>query len=425
MTMNIILRFVSAGFLSASILAAGSAFGQAGALDSTFGNGGVTVMSFASSGFVIPDSIQLQSDGKIVVLVQAGNLNNEVLRFTATGALDTSFGSHGVAVLSPAVGGSMMLQSNGQIVIAGVVANPSTGGNALGVERLNADGTRDTLFGAGGLATASLGTRATGVGEVVLVQPNGDILVGAQLEPIGRRQPFQTILARFNSSGALDTTFGNEGIAIATGSAGCTALALLSDGDYLVVNAQAVARFTSNGTLATAAADALVAASNGSSAPSTPSIVQANGDYLFGGELFTGLQSRAHNAAAEVLRFTETGGADPNFASAPFHYTGAGGSGIEALVHAVALQSDGGIVVVGNQVTFTQAGVETVNGLARLTAAGHLDLTFGNAGTVVNTVPAGTDELSGVVVQPTDDKIVVVGTANDATELTVSRYLGR
>jgi hypothetical protein len=77
------------------------------------------------------------------------------------------------------------------------------------------------------MAVASLGNRATGVGYVVLVQPNDDILIGAQLEPIGRGQPFQTVLARFNSAGALDTTFGNQGIAIATAVGGCTTLALL------------------------------------------------------------------------------------------------------------------------------------------------------------------------------------------------------
>ena len=57
--------------------------------------------SFANSGFVIADAIQLQSDGEMLVLVQAGNSNNEVLRYTTAGELDTSFGSDGVAVLSP------------------------------------------------------------------------------------------------------------------------------------------------------------------------------------------------------------------------------------------------------------------------------------------------------------------------------------
>ncbi len=348
-----------------------SAFGAAAALDPTFGSGGVTLTNFASSGFVIADSIQLQSDGKILVLVQAGNVNNEVLRYTTTGALDRSFGRNGVTVLSPSVGGSLALQPNGQIVIAGVVTNPSTGGPALGVERLNTDGTRDASFGSGGLAVAGLGNRATGVGFVVLVQPNGDILTGAQLEPTGRRQPFQTVLARFNSAGDLDMTFGNHGIAIATAVSGCTALALLSDGEILVVNAQAIAQFTDSGSVKSSVTGGLIVARVGE-----------------GRVRGTGLGEAKH----------------------------LGGSVVTARFFT-------GEEVVGNQTTFTQSGTVTVNGLARLTPSGALDSTFGKGGTVVNSVPAGTQELSGVVIQRTDGKIVTVGIAKDDIALTLSRYL--
>jgi Domain of unknown function (DUF5122) beta-propeller len=126
-----------------------------------------------------------------------------------------------------------------------------------------------------------------------------------------------------------------------------------------------------------------------------------------------------------VLRFTETGAADTGFANLTFHYTGTGGDGIEALVTGLAVQSNGDIVAVGNQVTFAQSGTTTVNGLVRLTPNGDLDTTFGSGGTVVNSVPAGTDELSAVVIQPADGKIITLGTANNDTELTLTRYLGQ
>ena len=57
------------------------------------------------------------------------------------------------------------------------------------------------------------------------------------------------MLARFNSVGALDPAFGTQGIAVANGSQGCTALAQLSNGNYLVVDAQAVAEFTASGSV--------------------------------------------------------------------------------------------------------------------------------------------------------------------------------
>ncbi|MGH6795677.1 MAG: hypothetical protein ACREDD_13115 [Methylocella sp.] len=386
----------------------------------------MTITSFASAGFVIPDSIRLQSDGKFLVLVQSGNVGYEVLRYTASGVLDTTFGSKGIAVLSPSfatccVGASLDLQPNGQIVIAGLVNSSS--GLALGVERLNTNGTPDTSFGSKGLATASLGGRLTGVGVVVLVQPNGFILAGAQLEPTGRRQPFQTMLARFTFDGALDTTFGTQGTAVATGSGGCTALAQLSNGNYLVVAAQAVAEFTAGGSVVSTITPATLSASNGSIEPSTPSVFQPNGDYLFGTELFVGEESRGHNSSAEVLRFTETGAADASFANPTFHYIGTGGSGIEAMVRGLTVQSNGDIVVTGNQTTFTQSGTTIVNGLARLTPNGNLDPAFGTGGTVVNSIPSGTDGLGGAVIQA-NGNIVTVGTANNLTELTLARYLG-
>ena len=80
----------------------------------------------------------------------------------------------------------------------------------------------------------SLGTRAPGEGTAVLVEINGDIVVGTQLFPTSRRQPTQTALARFTSTGALDNSFGSHGT-IYTNGPGCSALAELSTGELLVV----------------------------------------------------------------------------------------------------------------------------------------------------------------------------------------------
>jgi nucleotide-binding universal stress UspA family protein len=137
-----------------------------------------------------------------------------------------------------------------------------------------------------------------------------------------------------------------------------------------VVNAQAVAQFTANGSLESTATGGTVVASAGSENPSTASVFQSNGDYLLANELFTGLQSRAHNASVQVLRFTANGSSDSTFANASFHYSGAGGSGIEAIANSVAVQSNGDLVVVGAQSTLSQSGAAIVNGLTRLTRMG-------------------------------------------------------
>jgi Domain of unknown function (DUF5122) beta-propeller len=113
---------------------------------------------------------------------------------------------------------------------------------------------------------------------------------------------------------------------------------------------------------------------------------------------------------------------DASFTNAPFHFAGSGGSGIEAQPNAIAVQSNGDIVVVGEQTTSSQSGTVTVNGLARLTPSGELDTTFGTGGTVTNSVPSGTEGLNGVLID-SKGRIVTVGLANSFTSIAVSRYL--
>jgi uncharacterized delta-60 repeat protein len=417
--MKILLRLALSGIIfSASILSARTASGQAGALDLTFGNGGTTITNFGSSGIGLIDALQVQSNGDILVLVVAG-ANNEVARYTSTGALDPTFGNNGIAVLSPSLG-SMTQQPNGQIVLAGTVSNST--GNFLAVSRLNTNGTQDTTFGTGGVGLASLGNRGTNVGEAVLVQTNGKIIVCQTLEPTGRRQPFQTMLARFTSTGQLDTTFGTGGTVVATGAEGCTAIAELSDGSYLIANSQAVAQFAANGSVVSPIVGGTVVTFNPTSAVFTPSVFQSNGDFLVGEDVFVGEESRGHDSSVEVLRFTETGAADPSFTDTSFHFVGAGGPDIEALVSALAVAPNGDIAVAGDQIMFSRNGNTIVNGLARLTSSGVLDTTFGNGGIVANNNPASAGGFSSVAVQ-SDGKIVVAGITNN--ELFLSRYLGQ
>ncbi len=407
------------------------AYAAAGSLDTTFGKGGVTVTTLTPAGgnnSAIPYSVKLQTDGKILVLVNINNgtsFTTNVLRYTTSGLLDTTFGAGGIATLPTTLTTfeTMALQTTGEIVVAGEATDPATGAAAFVVERLNANGSADTSFGKGGLAIASLGF--PGTESVVLIQPNSDILLCGQLEPVGRRQPFHTALARFTSTGALDPTFGSGGTVNVTAAGGCSAMALLSSGEIQIVNGQATAQFTANGGLESTVTGGVLIESAGSEVPSATSIFQPNGGYLFATQLFAGLESRARNSSAEVLRFTSTGSPDSSFANPSFHYAGNGGSGIEAVPNALAVQSNGDIVIVGEQTTSTPTGSSIVNGLARLNPNGTLDSTFGNGGTVTNSVPAGTGGLFGVVIQPADGKIVTIGTAGNLTQLTVSRYLGQ
>jgi len=401
-----------------------SAHAAAGSLDTTFGTGGVTITTLTTTASdangVFPAAVQLQSDGKILVLANVTNLpsiTTDVLRYTTAGLLDATFGNKGIAVLPTVLGSpAMAVQSNGQIVVVGAAA----GSNVLAAERLNTNGTVDTTFGTDGLASTSL--NCCGTEMAVVIEPSsGDIVACTQLEPTGRRQPFHTALARFLSTGAVDTTFGSGGTVNVAGVGGCAAVAVLSTGEVLVENGPS-AQFTSAGVQESTVTGGSIVAAGATHSP--PSIFLSNGDYLVAQEVFTGEESRGHNAAAQVLRFTLTGASDTTFDNQTFHFVGTGGSGIEAQPNAIALQSNGDIVVVGQQTTASQGGTVLVNGLARLTANGAPDTTFGSGGTVTNTVPANTQGLDAVAID-SQGRIITVGIANSFTELTVSRYLGQ
>jgi len=415
-------------FVLSMVIPFSSAHAQAGTLDTTFGKGGVaatTLTTASASNGITPYAVSLQSNGEILVLVNVvdgASTTTDVLRYTTSGVLDTTFGKEGIAVLPTTLSEmeSMALQSNGQILIAGIF-NSSANGSVYGIERLNTNGAADTTFGKDGLAEAVLS--GPGPELTLLIETDGDIVLGGQLEPTGRKEPFTTSLARFTSSGALDSTFGSGGIVNVAAVGGCTALAELSTGEIQVVNGEAIAQFTPSGSLESTVTGGTVVASAGSQGPSAPSVFQANGDYLYAAPLFVGEESRGHNASVEVFRFTGTGAADSTFADPSFHFAGAGGYGIEALPYGIAVASNGDIVVDGMQITDAQSGMTTVNGLARLTSSGALDTTFGTDGAVTNSDPAGTEGYEEVAIQPNGD-IITVGMANSFTQLTVSRYLG-
>ena len=128
-----------------------------GSLDTAFG-GGDGVVRFNEGGFVkgfraieVPDSDNVASNNKIVVLGQASNgvgLNPTLFRFDSAGNLDASFGVAGRVVTtldfdsgSDAVPPQLAIQADGKILVSGVMFN----GQDLDavVQRFNSDGSLD------------------------------------------------------------------------------------------------------------------------------------------------------------------------------------------------------------------------------------------------------------------------------------------
>jgi uncharacterized delta-60 repeat protein len=245
-----------------------SRYNADGSLDASFGSAGNAMTNF-SAGPSSANAVAIQSDGKIVVAGYAGALF-ALTRYNSNGALDQSFGSAGMVtglfdaahIDTLSLGSSVAIQSDGKIVIVGdsFALNPQAREYALdcnfGIARYNSDGMPDETFGIAGIVISDFGSfdRA----HALAIKTAGKILIAGDSNSTGTG-PYTMLLVRYNTDGTLDATFGSGGRAVAiTGSFEVSALALRADEKIMVAGTYttaspayadfAVARFNSDGT---------------------------------------------------------------------------------------------------------------------------------------------------------------------------------
>jgi uncharacterized delta-60 repeat protein len=210
-----------------------------GSLDTTFDGDGKVTTDFAryEDGGA---ALLLQPDGKIVVAgyaTVAGNYDFAVARYNSNGSLDTSFDGDGKLTTNfgrQDYGLALARQTDGKIVVAGY----SFGSTAadFAVARYNSNGSLDTTFDGDGKVTTSFpGNVASG--RAITIQPDGKIIVIGTATLNGNSD---WALARYNSDGSLDPSFGAAGkVTTDLGSLedSATTVALLPSGKLLVAGA--------------------------------------------------------------------------------------------------------------------------------------------------------------------------------------------
>jgi uncharacterized delta-60 repeat protein len=308
---------------------------------------------------------------------------------TRSGTLDTSFGIGGKVTTDfahAADGGrAVVRQSDGRLVVAG---NATINGHLnFALARYNSNGTLDTSFGAGGRVTADFGSPWQ-VATAVAVQPDGKIVVAGGAV-IGLFNDFA--LARFNSNGTPDTTFGTRG-KVLTNLAGVSAQAysigVQRDGKIVVAGGAnidggydfALVRYNGSGTLdASFGTGGKVFTDFGlvqqgfSFAQADSLAVQPDGRIVLAGQAYLAQNQRYDFALA---RYSTNGALDTTF--------GSGGKVItefatpNAGAFSVAIQVDGMIVAGG----FARGRFA----LTRYTTRGQLDANFGIGGKVTTAV---------------------------------------
>jgi uncharacterized delta-60 repeat protein len=189
-------------------------FTSAGTLDTSFGNAG-QAMTFFKSSTPSPQGVALQpTDGRIVVSGRIrGNAKNAtydtlLVRFLPNGSLDSTFGDGGSVIIDLSGtkfddgAGDLAVQSDGKIIVA------ADYGGKLVVARFFSDGSLDTSFGTDGKVTPPIG-KLLGNARSIAALPNGRILVAARGTAGGTPM---TAVVKLQSTGALDSSFGNGGI---------------------------------------------------------------------------------------------------------------------------------------------------------------------------------------------------------------------
>jgi uncharacterized delta-60 repeat protein len=341
--------------LSVTILNSPLSLPTPGAYDPTFNGDGINIDPRLSGYGAEADVVA--ADGSVLVagsttLAGDGATSGVVVRYTSNGQLDPTFGAGGYVAIPTSEGDqtarSIAIQSDGKIV---VLITPAINIDAapLEVARLNSNGTLDPTFGSGGITSLSPGGDLAA--SSLMIQPDGKLLIAGTYRNGVNRSSGE--LVRLNSDGSLDSTFNGEG--------------------YLISNFGGDSNFTS-------------------------AVVMPDGNILAAGDISPG-----GNFSVFVARYTGSGSPDTTFASNGYVITSIG-SGFDN-AEGMALQADGKIVV--------SAVINTGLALLRYNSDGTLDGGFGSGGVV--TLPGGL-WISAPVVGP-DGKILVAGQydANYAT----------
>jgi len=342
-----------------------------GTLDTSFNNSGIVRTNFPGLA-AVPSSVVIQPDGKIVVAGGAFPLftflgNFEVVRYNSDGSLDDSFGNGGIVTTNFPEGSyasSVALQADGKIIAAGtvfvdfIIGEPSNTDFALA--RYNSDGTPDTSFGnVGQVTTDFFGMEDDAFS--VLIQPDGKIVaVGSANNPATY---YDFAAVRYLSNGTVDTTFGNAGkVSNDFGVAGfdrAQSAALQADGRIVAagfaisqnggVQNFAVARYTSSGVLDTTfSRDGRVQIDFGSCCQSAHEVLLQND-----GKIITVGFADTESSDSDFLlaRLNSRGSLDATFGVGGKVRTSFGD--LNGGANGAALQADGKIVAVGFQATPT------------------------------------------------------------------------
>ncbi|HPU90412.1 MAG TPA: InlB B-repeat-containing protein, partial [Spirochaetota bacterium] len=311
-----------------------------GSLDTTFNPGSGPYIMWQTFSYVY--AIAIQSDGKIMIGGGFSHYNgtpvNHIARVNIDGSLDTTFnqGSGCTGYVK-----ALAIQSDGKILIGGSFSSYN-GTSREKIVRVNADGSIDTTFDPGS------GAQDWPVNSIA-IQSDGKIMIAGQFSYFNGT--VRERMARLNANGSLDMSFTPGFNANNT----ANSVAIQGDGKILVGgwfsnyngSWSHSGRLNADGSIDTAFA---TNAGYGTSGNVYSIVLQADGKILAGG-IFTAYNLISRN---RIARVNTDGTLDTTFVP---------GSGADAAINAIAIQSNGYIVIGG---AFTSYNGTARNRIARI-----------------------------------------------------------
>jgi|GEM_PF-2787075 len=400
-------------------------FGQSGSLDSTFGENGIVITPI---GINTPDllyAMTIQKDQKIVAGGVSGG-DFVAVRYLPDGTPDPDFGNNGIVKVD--LGSSsdlihdIIVQPDGRILMAGETHINNLGDFALA--RLNTDGSLDTTFGVGGKVITDLGSSYE-YANALAVQTDGKIIAAGKIVN-GDIASANFAMVRYEANGEVDTDFGINGIAITS----------VRDEDE---------------------AQGVIILPNGKIVLGGFAAVNATGDYAMVGYLDDGTEDKSFGIGGKVVTDLKgTGNSDyetcmlldqdgkivlagtANYNS----FSGNTGPGVVRYDSQGKLDPDFGIggidIVYLGDVSEIEAMAQQPDGkyllagrrsnqwlLARIKNDGKRDSIFGNNGFVLTNMSGNTNEEAIAIAVQNDSRIVLGGFPGDFTtaDFTLARYI--
>jgi uncharacterized delta-60 repeat protein len=377
-------------------------------------------------------AIAVQPDGKVLVAGFCQDIGLCAVRYNADGLLDVSFGGNGklpqVFVPNAAnIAPTLALLSSGKFLLAGTCAN--LGDNDFCVLRFSADGSVDATFGAGGSVITPIGV-GDDRARAMLIQPDGKIVISGTCNN-GTDSDF--CAARYLANGTLDASFGGAGKVVTAFSNRddvVNAVLLQSDGKLVLAGScdngtttdVCALRYEINGALdpSFGSGGKLITVVGDGYADARALLLQSDGKLLIAAQCVT-----VSKVDFCTLRYLANGTLDPSF--------GSGGKLVSSVgigndyVTNMMLQLDGKFILAGQ----CAASGSLDFCAARYTLAGALDSTFGTGGKLTTAISNGAtpasshDYVNAMALQP-DGKLLLAGYCRSGSfdKFCVARYDG-